>query len=125
MHLLDKIVNEWSEQTTSFVVSPSPWFNGTPRLTMQNSAALWTNCQSECKDSLEDVDFSQKMGHCENVRRGEGPISFGIFSIYSMLCIRKTHYHSSRFPILKSKGLMEDFICVLCFVMLCLIIWLS
>ena len=86
MHLLDKIVNEWSEQTTSFVVIPSPWFNGTPRLTMQNSAALWTNCQSECKDSLEDVDFSQKMGHCENVRRGEGPISFGIFSIYSMLC---------------------------------------
>ena len=65
---------------TSFVVSPSPWFNGTPRLTMQNSAALWTNCQSQCKDSLEDVDFSQKMGHCENVRRGEGPISFGILS---------------------------------------------
>ena len=49
----------------SFVVSPC--FNGTPSLTMQNSAALWTNCQATCKDSLKDVDFSQKIGHCENV----------------------------------------------------------
>ena len=69
---------------TSFVVSPSPWFNGTPRLTMQNSAALWTNCQPECKDSLEDVDFSQKIGHCENVRRGADFIR-NIFHLFNAM----------------------------------------
>ena len=47
----------------------APWFNGSPRLTMQNGAALWTNCQASCKDSLEDMDSREKRGHCENARR--------------------------------------------------------
>ena len=36
---------------------------------MQNGAALWNNCQTSCKDSLEDMDSREKRGHCENARR--------------------------------------------------------
>ena len=47
----------------------APCINGSPRLTIQNGAALWTNCQASCKDSLEDMDSREKRGHCENLRR--------------------------------------------------------
>ena len=54
----------------SFVVSPLvQWISTFDNAEWCSGAALWTNCQASCKDSLEDMDSREKRGHCENARR--------------------------------------------------------